>query len=300
MASSLGEVDLDKYCTPEKIQSTRAVLFSNFIKYFAFMFYAVNGTHVFLKPFHYQIADALMKFAFGLNTKRNLMIVVPVGAGKSLIVQYFISWCFALYRDVAFIYTSHSDDLITKLSKETKEICENPYWIKIFKWELKKDAKSKVNWSFEDAKNRTGLTAKAIGSGITGLDAGNPNVTNKINIGDVVEGLVRKVFSGALIIDDPVDVSKVRHPAARKDCIYNYDDKLTTRRRTPDTPTILIQQRLHKEDLAGWALNTEPEDWETVIIKAIDDEGESFWPERYPVDELLKIKKNNPEKYAAQ
>ena len=47
-----------------------------------------------------------------------------------------------------------------------------------------KDDRQKTNFSFEGAKNRTGLRAKAINSAITGLDAGNP----------AVDG-----FSGALV-----------------------------------------------------------------------------------------------------
>ena len=248
------------------------------------MFKAVNDSDIIIKPFHKKIIKALERIAFGTNKKRNLIINLPVGAGKSLICEYFITWCFARNINCAFIYVSHSDRLIYKLSKEAKEICEHEAWIKIFKNTLKRDDKSKVNWSFNKSKNRTGLTAGTMGGGLTGLDAGNPNVDE---------------FSGALIIDDPVDAGKIRYSKTREETIMFYDEKLATRRRNADTPTILIQQRLHKSDLTGWALANEPEDWDVLKIRAMEKDV-SFWPERYPVTELKKIKRINPFKYNSQ
>mgnify|MGYP003310635349 CR=1 FL=1 len=43
---------------------------------------------------------------------------------------------------------------INKLSKECKDIIENPHWQKLFNHPLKKDDRQRVNFSFEGAKNR--------------------------------------------------------------------------------------------------------------------------------------------------
>lgn len=118
------------------------------------------------------------------NQNFNANDIIVHNSGKSLLTEYFISWCFARSRDNAFVYTSHSEDLITKMSAEIRSICTFPMWQRLFGWVLKKDDRQKTNFSFEGAKNRTGLRAKAINSAITGLDAGNP----------AVDG-----FSGALV-----------------------------------------------------------------------------------------------------
>lgn len=258
---------------------------ADFKTYLAHVFYIMNGTKFKLQPFHKLIIAKLQAIVDSKNVRRNLALCLPVGSGKSLIIEYFITWCFARTVNNTFCYTSNSDRLINKLSKECKDIIENPYWQLIFDHPLKKDDRQRINFSFEGAKNRTGLTAGTTGGAITGLDAGNPNIVG---------------FSGALIIDDPMDAGNGRYQKAREEVVTFYDEKLSTRRRTPQTPTILVMQRLHLDDLVGWIEDNEPEEWDIVKVAALDENGNSFWPERYPVEELQKISRINNFKFQSQ
>lgn len=257
----------------------------DFLSYLLVVFYLINSSKFILKDFHRLIIKKLQEIVGCKNKKRNLALCLPVGSGKSLIIEYFITWCFARTIDCTFCYTSNSDRLINRLSKECKDIIENPYWQLLFNHPLKKDDRQRVNFSFEGAKNRTGLTAGTTGGAITGLDAGNPNV---------------KGFSGALIIDDPMDAGNARYENARNEVITFYDEKLATRRRTPETPTILVMQRLHLDDLIGWIEQNEPEQWDICKIKALNEDGQSFWEERYPASELKHIQIVNSFKFQAQ
>lgn len=257
----------------------------SFLQYLQSVFYIINGTSFLLKPFHRLVINKLESLVLGNNTKRNLALCLPVGSGKSLITEYFITWCFARSVNCTFCYTSHSDRLINKLSKECKDIIENEYWQLLFNHPLKKDDRQRVNFSFEGAKNRTGLTAGTTGGAITGLDAGNPNI----------EG-----FSGALIIDDPMDAGNGRYESAREEVVTYYDEKLSTRRRTPQTPTILIMQRLHLDDLVGWIEKNEADLWDIVKVPALSEDNKSFWEERYPVKELEHIRSVNNFKFQSQ
>lgn len=262
-----------------------AVCKKDFKSYILTLYYLVNGSKYKLKPFHMKVMKALQDLVDGKNTKRNLALCLPVGAGKSILVEYFITWCFAKSVDNMFVYTAYSDRLINKLSKETKDIIENPAWKLLFNHFLKKDDRQKINYSFQGAKNRTGLTAGTMSSALTGLDAGVVSV----------EG-----FSGALICDDPSSADEIQFPNARETVIRTYDDKLATRRRTPTTPTILIMQRLHVDDLVGWTKKNEPDQWEYVEVPALDENDKSFWEERYPAEELKRIREINPYKFQAQ
>ena len=257
----------------------------SFLSYVVTVFYIVNGSKFKLKPFHKTVIAKLEAMVTGEKERRNLALCLPVGAGKSLIVEYFITWCFARSINTTFCYVSFSDRLINKLSKECKDIIEYPMWQRMFGHRLKKDDRQRVNFSFEGAKNRTGLTAGTTGGAITGLDAGNPNING---------------FSGALIIDDPMDVADWRYEKAREEVITFYDDKLATRRRTTDTPTILVMQRIHLDDLVGWIEKNEASEWDVVTIPALDENGNSFWEERYPVKELEHIRDINPFKFMSQ
>lgn len=159
----------------------------------------------------------------------------------------------------------------------------------LFKLELKADEGSKTNWSFKGAINRTGLLAITMGTGSTGADAGNPNLTE---------------YSGALVIDDPIDAGKIRRPLLLGEVITFYDEKLTPRRRTPKTPTILVMQRLIVGDLITWLKNEkeneEYEDWDFVEIPALDENDKSFWESRYPAETLINTRKKSPFKFYAQ
>lgn len=263
----------------------REVCKVDFKSYMLMVFFLINGSKFKLRPFHELIISKLQAIVESENIKRNLALCLPVGSGKSLLIEYFITWCFARTVDNTFCYTSNSDRLINKLSKECKDIIENVHWQLLFEHRLKKDDRQRINFSFEGAKNRTGLTAGTTGGAITGLDAGNPNIDG---------------FSGALIIDDPMDAGNGRYQKAREEVVTFYDEKLATRRRTPQTPTILVMQRLHLDDLVGWIQKNEPEEWDIVKVAALDENGDSFWPERYPVEELQKISRVNNFKFQSQ
>jgi predicted phage terminase large subunit-like protein len=262
-----------------------AVCKKDFKSYILLMFFLINGSKYKLKPFHNKVMKALQDLVEGKNTKRNLALCLPVGSGKSLLVEYFITWCFARSVDNAFCYVAFSDRLITKLSKESKDIIESDAFKLLFNHYLKKDDRQKINYSFQGAKNRTGLTAGTLNSALTGLDVGNPNV----------EG-----FSGALIVDDPMSADEAVFPNARETVVRVYDEKLATRRRTAHAPTILIMQRLHVDDLVGWTKQTEPDEWEYVEVPALDENNNSFWEERYPAKDLIKMRDTNMYKFQAQ
>lgn len=276
---------IEKLENKELRQAIAEICKQDFLSYLLVVFFLINSSKFILKDFHRLVIKKLQNIVDGKNEKRNLALCLPVGSGKSLIIEYFITWCFARSINNTFCYTSNSDRLINKLSKECKDIIENEYWKLLFNHTLKKDDRQRVNFSFEGAKNRTGLTAGTTGGAITGLDAGNPNIDG---------------FSGALIIDDPMDAGNARYEKAREEVVTFYDEKLATRRRTPNTPTILIMQRLHLDDLVGWIEKNEPGLWDICKIPALNENGKSFWEERYPQAELQHIKITNAFKFQSQ
>jgi predicted phage terminase large subunit-like protein len=210
---------------------------------------------------------------------------MPVGFGKSLIVELFITWCFARNKQSMFCYISHSSDLISKLSRETKEIVESPEWIMLFGHTIKKDEKSKTQYSFDGAGSRTGLTASSMGGAVTGVDAGNPTIMG---------------FAGALIIDDPMDISNANSKVEKEEVIRIYTDKLKTRLRTNSTPIIVIMQRIALDDLSAYILSEEIDSYEVVTIKALNEEGKSNWEERISTAQLLDISQKTPNLFNSQ
>lgn len=267
----------------EKFELARGLLL-DLKKYAVWMHKIAQGTDYDMTEAHIKMCDALQRFADGKNEKRNLLINCPPGTGKSLLLQYFITWCFARNKNNMFCYVAYGEKLIKKLSKESRNLMMTPEWEELFGKEMDPGDKSVLNYHLISGGVRSGLTAGTISSALLGVDAGMPGL----------EG-----FTGALLLDDinsPEVTSSVHEQIETPDI---YQRKLATRRRTPEVPTICIQQRIHPNDFSGWVLKNEAEDWETVIIPALDGNGESFYPKRYPKEQLEKEQQRNPFMFAA-
>ena len=206
--------------------------------------------------------------------------------GKSLLLQYFITWCFARNKHCMFCYIAYGERLIKKLSRESRNLMMSPEWEELFGKEMDPSDKSVLNYHLLSGGVRSGLTAGTISSAILGLDAANPASPQR--------------FSGALLLDD-INSPEVRTSVHEQiETPETYQRKLATRRRVPWCPTICIQQRLDCNDFSGWVLKNEPDQWELFTVPALDEvTGESFYPSRFPAEELLRIQKQNPYLFAA-
>ena len=131
-----------------------------------------------------------------------------------------------------------------------------------------------------------GFRAASMGGSITGFGAG-------------VSG---NDFGGCMIIDDPNKASSVKSQAELQNTIDYYNNTLKSRLNNQSrTPIILIMQRLALEDLTGYLLENESEDWDIIKLQGLNEEtGEALWEDKYPASELLKLKKINPFVYYGQ
>ena len=62
----------------------------DFLSYLLVVFFLINGSKFILKDFHRLVIKKLQDIVDGKNEKRNLALCLPVGSGKSLIIEYFI------------------------------------------------------------------------------------------------------------------------------------------------------------------------------------------------------------------
>ena len=267
----------------DKFELAKGLLL-DFKKYVVWIHKLAQGTEYDMMPCHIQICDTLQKYAEGRNEKRNLMINCPPGTGKSLLIQYFITWCFARIKNSMFCYVAFGDRLIKKLSRDSRNLMMMPEWEELFGKEMDPSDKSVLNYHLISGGVRSGLTAGTVSSAMLGLDAGVPGIDG---------------FSGMLIMDDPNSPEVVSSVHEQIELPEVYQRKLATRRRTPTVPTFCVMQRHSVNDFAGWVAKNEPDEWEWVVIPAIDAQGNSFYPKRYPIEELRRLEKQNPFMFAA-
>jgi predicted phage terminase large subunit-like protein len=71
-----------------------------------------------------------------------------------------------------------------------------------------------------------------------------------------------------IIMDDPNNTKRLS-AVERKNTIKSWTDTISTRLNNPETGLfIVIQQRLHTEDLSGYLLEKEPQNWTNVCLPA--------------------------------
>lgn len=252
----------------------------NFIAFFHWYLYRTDFT---FKKFHLEIIKKIEDIAFGRAKKRNLLINVPPRFGKSAIAKYACAWSYMLNPASNCMYTSYSDSIASDFSKEIREIVESKAFKAFTGVEFKKDKQGADYWVTTAGG---GFRAAPLGGGLTGYGYG-------------VSG---DEFGGFGIIDDPQKPSLVKSQTELQNTIDLYENAYISRANNKvKSPTLMIMQRVAIDDLAGYVQENEAEDWEVVKVPAWNEEtGEVLWEDKFPANELLKLKKRNPFVYYSQ
>ena len=181
---------------------------------------------------HHLISDTVQRVIDG--ELKNVVINVPPGSSKTEIVAInLMARGLAINPRARFLHISYSDDLALLNSGTAKEIVQSDEFQALWPLKVADDAKSKKRWNVEvDGKTAGGVYAVSLGGQITGFRAGH-----------MTEG-----WQGAIIIDDPLKVedaySKTKRAAANRKLVST----VKSRKANPDTPIIVIMQRLAEED----------------------------------------------------
>lgn len=264
--------------TPEQIAECRTDLLA-FTKE---MFRARKGAE--LKPNDHQdlICAELEKVVIG-KTKR-LIINIPPRSGKTeLAVINFIAWCMGNFPDSEFIHASYSKRLATNNTYNARAIMQHEAYAEMFGApQFRQDSNAKDE--FRTAQGGVVYATGAEGT-ITGYGAGK----------------MRDHFGGAIIIDDPHKAGEGNSDTMRQNVLDWFSTTMESRKNSPDTPIIVIMQRLHEEDLSGYLLNGgNGEHWEHLNIPAINDADTSFWPEQFPLEDLRRMESSDAYRFAGQ
>lgn len=229
---------------------------------------------------HRIVCDALMRVYRG-ETKRLIINIPPRYSKTELAVVNFCAWAFGKVPDAEFIHTSYSGPLAVNNSGSIRDLIKHEAYAEIFPdVQLVTDAQS--HW-----KTSKGGVMYAVGAGgtITGFGAGKH----------------REGFGGAIIIDDPHKADEARSDVIRQSVIDWFQNTLESRKNSPDTPIILIMQRLHEKDLSGFLLSGgNGEKWEHVCLSVWGDDGEPIWPEKHDAKTLETMELSAPYMFSGQ
>ena len=236
-----------------------------------------------IKAEHHEIiCKALTKVVTG-ECKRLIINIPPRYSKTELAVINFMAWCLGHYPDSEFIYTSYSSRLASNYSWQTRELLSTDEYKAIFPNTLLMDnSKARDTWH----TSLGGLVYSAgAGGTITGFGAGKH----------------RKEFGGAIIIDDPHKADEARSDVMRENVIDWFQNTLESRKNSPDTPIILIMQRLHEMDLAGWLLaGNNGEKWDHICLPAIKEDGTALWEAKHDLATLRQMEQAAPYVFSGQ
>jgi predicted phage terminase large subunit-like protein len=271
--------------------------------FFTRFFFKARMNQKFLVNWHHRLIADVVDDVFAGRRKNVVINVAPGGTKTELVVINFIARGLALNPWSRFLHLSGSDNLASLNSSTAREIVLSDEFQNLWPLRIATDVKAKKRWNvMVDNKIAGGVYATAIGGQVTGFRAGH-----------MAEG-----FQGAILIDDPVKPEDAFQRSAVDEANRALITTVKSRRATPDTPIVLIMQRVAENDPSGFIERGSLEGkWDFVKIPAlltdeyvktlgekyqkligamkaeseIEDGQYSYWPYKEPVRQLLEMRK---------
>jgi predicted phage terminase large subunit-like protein len=234
---------------------------------------------------HYKIIcdklqDEIERILEGKEKSKDIIINLPFRSGKStLISEIFPVWvAIKSSGKLSILNICSTQALAVKSSRLSKLIISSSWFKDRFadRVQLVMDNKSKASYSYTGGGHRL---AMGIDSSIIGQGA------------DII------------IIDDPNDPADNASDLALRRVISTYKDVIYSRLNNNKVGIrILLQQRIHENDLCGYLLQNNSADYTHICLPAVLNkfvtpeyieyyEGDLFWTTRFSHSELLNYQK---------
>lgn len=195
-------------------------------------------------------------------TRRPMRAVIsmPPRHTKTFTLAHAFSHWLTYWPGSRCCYATYGDRLARKTSRMIRNIYKGDGGTTV------KDADSLHEWGTEQGGS---MVATSVGGAITGMG-----------------------FDGLVVVDDILRGRKdAESPTIRETAWEWLHDDLYTRLEG-NASFILNGTRWHIDDPIGRWLReyAKKNDLEVITLRAIDDDGNALWPERYPIERLLDIK----------
>lgn len=223
-------------------------------------------------PHHRVIGRTLDRVLAGEITR--LIINVPPGYTKTeAAVVNFIAKGFHVNPKARFIHSTFSDDLARENSDKVLQLIALDGYQAVNPVTIRVDSKAKDRWKTAQGG---GMLAKAAGGPITGFRAGYMD---------------RTMFTGALVVDDPLKPDDAFSPTKRKKVNQRATNTFRSRLAHDNVPIIVIMQRLHSDDFVGHLLTGGTgEKWHHLNLPVVINNAEPYpieWTHGIPIEHGL-------------
>jgi hypothetical protein len=199
-----------------------------------------------------------------------LMLLLPPRHGKTeLASRRYPPWNLGRNPHRQIIAASATESFATDVGREVRNIVRTEEFADVFPGvTLAADSTAAGRWH----TNKGGIfAAVGVGSQILGKGADD------------------------FIIDDPFATMADAQSETQRKTVIEWFQGSVYNRLQPGGTIVLINHRMHEDDLSGYLIdrqNFDGDKWEIVSLPAISDEGEALWPEAYPIEALNRIRAN--------
>lgn len=198
---------------------------------------------------------------------------MPPRHGKSETTSWaFPVWALMLWPHKKIILASYEAEFAASWGRKVRNTLEELRRQKLFGFGIADDSRAANAWV---TTRGGGMITAGVGGAITGRG------------GDI------------LIVDDPVKNAEEAESLTFRERNWNWWLSTAYSRLEPGGMAVQIQTRWHQDDLMGRTLARSGEPWQLISFPAVALEadalgrapGEALWPERYPVDRLAVIQR---------
>lgn len=208
-----------------------------------------------------------------INNSGRLILSVSVRHGKSEFASKWLpAWYLGTHPDKRVILAGHEADFAMSWGRQARDILTEHG--DLFGVEVSRASSSASRWDLS-SPHRGGMLTVGVGGSPIGRGA------------------------DLCVVDDPIkSYADAMSPLVRKR-VQDWWTGTMVSRIEPGGAVILIMARWHEDDLAGFLLREEPDEWTELRLPAVADEegdalgreiGEPLWPERFSADELARRK----------
>ena len=244
----------------------------------------------FVQSWHVRaICHALEKVARGET--RRLIVTVPPRHGKSICAAVALpAWMLGHDPSLKVMVASYGGDLATKHARDFRTVLTDPWYARLF-----------ARTQLEAGGNR-------VDEQITTLHGGR----KAVSLGGAATGF----GADLIVVDDLMKAADANSAVERQRVRDYYEQTLLSRlNNKSEGRVVLIQQRLHEDDLPGYLLESGQFEHLNLPAIAVEDEaipigfeqlhlrrkGEALCPEREPLETLERLRiEMGPAVFSAQ
>ena len=230
-----------------------------------------NGSALHVPSYLRELDEALTDLCLGHMPEGTKGLVVSLGPrfGKSMLSSIYLpSWYVANFPDRHVGVAAAEVSLSTAFTRESLAV-------------VRRNADTLALEVDPHYKGATGWRVRRVG------DKAYRGSVRAFGVGGSIIG---RGFS-VLLIDDPVKNAAEAHSKASREKVWNWWTSTASTRLEPGGVVVVIMSRWHEDDLVGRLITNEGRleeggRWNVIDLPAVSEDGESLWPERWPVEAL--------------